>query len=91
MKHSTACRGNAAMDATLVNGFASDASVSVDIKVADSFCISIGYPGHFSLAGSHIGGGYINTRSLKKMIMFFPPILPYKILFLSCASKNYSK
>ena len=56
------------MDTTLVDGLTSNASMSIQVIVANSLCVGIGDPGHFSFASSHVGGRHINARSEEALL-----------------------
>lgn len=46
---------------TLVDWFAGDASMSIDILISNGFRVCVGDPGHFTFAGTHIRGWHINA------------------------------
>lgn len=53
--------GHAAVDTALVDWLAGDAGVGVDVGMADGLGVGVGDPGHFTLAGAHVGGGHIDA------------------------------
>ena len=56
------------VNTTLVNWFASNASVTVDVIVADGRGISISNPSHFAFACSHVRCWDVNTRACQSSI-----------------------
>lgn len=59
---------DASVNTALVDGFASDTGVGVDVQVTDGLGIGIGDPGHFTLASAHIGGGHIDAGANETLL-----------------------
>lgn len=54
--------GHTTVDSTLVDRLAGDASVRVNVQMADGLGVSVRNPGHLALTGAHVRSGHINTR-----------------------------
>lgn len=52
---------NTAMNTALVDRFAGDASVSINILVANGLGVCVGDPGHFTFASAHVWSWHINA------------------------------
>merc|ERR1719282_400059 len=63
VEDSSASGAGSAMDTSLVDGFASDASAGVHVGVTNSIGICVSNPSHLPLASAHVRGRNINTRS----------------------------
>lgn len=61
VEHTATGGGHAAVDAALVDGFAGDASVGVDVVVSNRLGVRVGDPAHLALAGSHVGCWHVNA------------------------------
>merc|ERR1719282_2257712 len=83
MEDSSACGAGSAVDTSLVDGFASDASAGVHVGVPNSICISVSNPSHLPLASAHVRGRNINTRSQETFLGKFdgePPCDPLQFI-----------
>merc|ERR1719312_1058381 len=68
MEDTAACCAGPAVDATLVDGFASDAGAGVHVGEPNGVGVSVSNPGHLPLACSHVRGGHIDTRSQETLL-----------------------
>merc|ERR1719205_578377 len=68
MEDTTACGAGPAVDATLVDGLASDTCAGVHICVPNGVGVSVSNPGHLPLACSHVRGGHIDAGSQEALL-----------------------
>merc|ERR1719282_1343691 len=83
MEDSSACGAGSAVDTSLVDGFASDASAGVHVGVPNSVGISVSNPSHLPLTSAHVWGRNINTRSKESFLGKFdgePPCDPLQFI-----------
>lgn len=67
VEDSASCCRDTTVNTTLIYRFTGDTSVSVNVEMADSFRISVGYPGHLSFTSAHIRCGDVDARSWKSI------------------------
>lgn len=56
------------VNTALVNGFASDTGMCIDVQMTDGLGIGVSNPGHLTLASSHVGGGHIDAGANETLL-----------------------